>query len=229
MRKIDLFDTFCQFAFLFIAINTSKHNISSQLLILLAHIVFTSCHIFFLTLSSFLIVSSILLREDSYIWGPLWLIALFVCACVCVCVHTCLFHEPGICLSVFFSVGMKISGVMSEAFDDMCFKCVSAHINDWVFRLKSACVFACACLCVCVCSLDAWGTVFISLPLSFSLYLWLPLCNFPSERTWIAFYQACVGFCIFFFSEGCVFVFVYAFVGQLFVDPLADCHTLNKI
>lgn len=31
----------------------------------------------------------------------------------------------------------------------------------------------------------------------FFLYLWLPMCNFLSEKTWIAFCQVYMGFCIF--------------------------------
>lgn len=103
----------------------------------------------------------------------LWLIGL----CVCVCLIT----------------GM------------LCFSCVIyvlpvGYLSVCVPKVQGRwCIFNYMCTYVCGCTyLSVCVGLFIWLP-SLFLYLRLPLCNFPSERTRIAFYQAYMGFCIFWF------------------------------
>ena len=122
------------------------------------------------------------------IWAGLWLICL--CHRVCVCVS-----DNGHVVSFSCVVCLLLVGYLSVGVPNVpCYWCI----------FNNMCTYVCVCVCVC-------GLIYLA-SLSFSLYLWLPLCNFPSERTWIAFYQAYMGFCIFFGLCVCVCACWCAFV-----------------
>lgn len=129
-----------------------------------------------------------------YTYHVIWLVWLMA---------PCLGVYLSLCLFVGFHNSVYMCRLLASSWISLC---------DTHDGFLTTCVFSMlTCIAVAV---IAWvfegGGLFICV-FPPCLYLWLPLCNFPSERTWIAFYQPCMDFCIFVVFFVCLLVWLWCF------------------